>query len=95
MALANLNTADFLKGDGVTQADRVIEIVGAGEGTLYNLTSPTTVTVGNLVSGTNISGWTSNEILQAILTGVDPTGNIVAETGDALLTEIGDLILIE
>jgi len=62
---------------------------------LYSLTSPTTITVGNLTLGTNITGWTSNEILQAILTGDLPVGRIVLESGDDILTETSDLILTE
>ena len=93
MAIANLNTNDFIKGDGVSQAGRVITIEETGS--LYSLTSPTTITVGSLTSGTNITGWTSNEILQAILTGDLPVGKIVLESGDDILTETNDLILTE
>jgi hypothetical protein len=76
-----------------------VTVTGGGGGTLggglYNLLSPTTITVGNLPSGTNITGWTLAEILQAILTGEFPEGNIILETSDDILTETSDLILIE
>jgi hypothetical protein len=36
---------------------------------LYDLTSPTTITVGNLMAGSNITGLTQNRILELILTG--------------------------
>jgi hypothetical protein len=49
------------------------ELLGAT--TIYNLVSPTTITVGGLPSGTAITGWTTNEILQAILTGEVPGGS--------------------
>lgn len=48
------------------------ELLGAS--TIYNLVSPTTITVGGLPSGTDITGWSTNEILQAILTGEIPGG---------------------
>lgn len=45
-----------------------------GSGAIYNLTSPTTVTVGNLPSGTNIAGLTTNRILELILTNAGLVG---------------------
>ena len=49
MALANLNTSDFIKGSGVTQTGRVIEITGGGGGLQSGTASGTdtyAVTVG-------------------------------------------------
>lgn len=60
---------------------------------IYNLTNPTTITVGNLVSGSTITGLTSNEILELILTGGH--GNILMEDNFDILMEDSSLILIE
>jgi len=68
MALANINTADFIEGETVSQDGNVISIGDE----IYDLTSPTTYTVGGLATATDITGWTVKEILQAILTGVTP-----------------------
>lgn len=54
MALANINTSDFIKGSGVTQTGRVIEITGSGGGGLESGTASGTdtytVTIGTVAS---------------------------------------------
>jgi hypothetical protein len=42
MSLGNLHTADFIKGDNVTQTDRVIEIAGGGGHEIQDDTTPLT-----------------------------------------------------
>lgn len=55
MALANINTSDFIKGSGVTQTGRVIEITGGGTGLQSGTASGTdtyAVTIGTVASYT-------------------------------------------
>jgi hypothetical protein len=51
MALANLNTADFIQGSGVSQTGNVIDVTGGGGGTLDDLTDVTITepTVGDVL----------------------------------------------
>lgn len=60
---------------------------------IYDLTTPTTVTVGLLPSGTDIGGWTTKEILQMILTGVTPAETFTADT--TIVSADNDLITVD
>jgi len=58
MALANLNTADFIQGSGVSQTGNVIDVTGGGGGTLDDLTDVTITTPsdGEVLTYDNVTG---------------------------------------
>ena len=62
-------------------------------GTTYNLSSPTTVSVGGLSDGVNIDGKTSNEILECILTPYQyPSFSSFTNSTISSILEVGTLI---
>jgi hypothetical protein len=80
MALANLNTADFIQGSGVSQTGNVIDVTGGGGGTLDDLTDVTITAPadGEVLTYDNVTGEWVNAAptggggdLEAVLT----TGN--------------------
>jgi hypothetical protein len=58
MALANLNTADFIQGSGVSQTGNVIDVTGGGGGTLDDLTDVTITAPsdGEVLTYDNVTG---------------------------------------
>jgi len=70
------NAEYWWKYGDLTNAGLVLKTAGGGS-SLYTGASPTDITVGHLTSGTDISGMTISEILQAIL--VDSGGSITID----------------
>jgi hypothetical protein len=58
MALANLNTADFIQGSGVSQTGNVIDVTGGGGGALDDLTDVTITAPsdGEVLTYDNVTG---------------------------------------
>jgi len=71
------NAEYWWKYGDLTNAGLVLKTTGGGGSSLYTGASPTDITVGHLTSGTDISGMTISEILQAIL--VDSGGSITID----------------
>lgn len=67
------------------------EKVAAGASGVYDLSSPTTTTVGDLVAGTDISGLTWQEIIEAMVYSYQvPFFNTFSISGQASDIEVGD-----
>jgi len=76
------------------QLERLAGAIGSGGGgggsSIYNGTSPTTITVGGLPAGTPITGLTYTEIFQLMLSAfVTPTVGTFTMSSQALTIEVG------
>ena len=89
MSLANINTSDFIKGSGVTQTGRVIEITGGGGGALDDLTDVTAPTP----SDNDVLTWdsgTSKWVNQAPTGGTITVGDTQVLYADGANTPVGE-----